>query len=428
MKSLPRILLILIISVFLSYYLQVSLLVVSGLLFAWLLWSWQKAGSLENYRPDYKMLFSLSLFFTLGSKILFFLKGIFLTHDSLRQALDRPVIFYKICSLSASYQSFGFIKRGLIPTIVRLLSPDYIVQIYAVQLIGLASIIAGLWLIKRKNDFPALPKGIFIGVLLLSPIGVYSFFNFNLGFYDMILIGLLLVSIALGKSKTSTIADVVALLVHEAYIFLRLPFLLFSLVSLIRNKKPYASVLVSIVINLVVFLMIVKAPRPGFEELKSNYFSRYPTLVSRTSSGDMEAFLPLCKEGTLSSDFGVIRRFYATPRAGSFNIPISLSIIGVTLFGFFTNTISGKRRYADASASLVAFGFPLMLALVGGDFGRWLAFSYVLWAVYYFLFRPVLFPETKPSLSYIYAVLLMALVFLPFGINYHPLFYKLMGY
>lgn len=428
MKSLARIIPILCISALLSYYLQVSLLVVSGFLFSWLVWSWQKAGSPENYRPDYKLLFSLSLFFTLGSKILFFLKGIFLTHDSLRQALDKPVIFYKICSLSASYQSFGFIKRGLIPTIVRLLSHDYIVQIYSVQLIGLAVIVAGLLMIRRRNDFPAGPKGIFISVLLLSPIGLYSFFNFNLGFYDMILVGLLLVSIAMGKSKASTIADVIGLLVHEAYIFLRLPFLLFDLISLIKNKKPYASVLVSIIINLVVFLMIVKAPRPGFDELKANYFSKYPSLISRTSSGDMEAFLPLCKQGTLSSDFDVIRRFYSTPRAGSFNFPISVSLIGVTLLGFFTNSISGSRRFADTLASLVAFAFPLTLGLVGGDFGRWLAFSYVLWAIYYFLFRPVFFPETKSSFQYIYLVLLMALLFLPFGINYHPLFYKLMGY
>ena len=286
---------------------------------------------------------------------------------------------------------------------MRLLSHDYIVQIYSVQLIGLAVIVAGLLMIRRRNDFPAGPKGIFISVLLLSPIGLYSFFNFNLGFYDMILVGLLLVSIAMGKSKASTIADVIGLLVHEAYIFLRLPFLLFDLISLIKNKKPYASVLVSIIINLVVFLMIVKAPRPGFDELKANYFSKYPSLISRTSSGDMEAFLPLCKQGTLSSDFDVIRRFYSTPRAGSFNFPISVSLIGITLLGFFTNSISGSRRFADTLASLVAFAFPLTLGLVGGDFGRWLAFSYVLWAIYYFLFRPVFFPETKSSFQYIYA-------------------------
>jgi hypothetical protein len=418
---------ILLISIFLSLYLKTSLIIISGLLFCYLVYAVKRPGSIENFSPESKKLFSLAIFFTLVSKILFYLKDIYLTHGTLSEALNRPIMPYKICSLSASYQTFGFIKRGLLPTIVNLISPDYIIQIYSVQLMGLGIIIAGLLLINIRKEFSIVHKGIFLAVILLSPIGIYPYFNFYLGFYDMALIGLLLISISYNNRPASVFVDIAGLLVHEAYIFLRFPFLIFQLFSLINRKKPYASVLVSIFINSMVFFLIIQSPRPGFDELKENYFSHYSSLKSITSPGDMEAFLPLCKEGTLASNFKIIQQFYFTGKAASLYIPITVSIISIALLGFFTNTISGKNRVLDVMASLFAFVFPLTLCLVGGDFGRWLAFSYVLWAIYYFLFRPKLFSGAQLSFKYLYGVLLVALIFSPFGANYNPLFYTLMG-
>src|SRR5450755_1978779 len=333
MKLLTRIIPILFVSILISFFLKISLLIISGLLFCYLVYAWAKPVSLATYWSESKKFFYVALFFTLGSKILFFLKDIYLNHDTLNEAMGKPVMFYKICSLSASYQSFGFIKRGLLPSIVNFISPNYIVQIYAVQLIGLGIFIAGLLLINKRKGFGLDNKRILLGVLLLSPIGIYSFFNFNLGFYDMVLIGLLLVSISYNNRPASVFVDIIGLLVHEAYIFLRLPFLIFNLISLINKKKPYASALLGIFINMGVLFLIVQSPRPGFEELKENYFSHYASLKSLTQPGDMEAFLPLCKEGTLASDFKVIQQFYFTSKAASYYIPLSFSIISLTLLG-----------------------------------------------------------------------------------------------
>jgi hypothetical protein len=428
MRLLIRIIPVLITGIFLSFYLEISLLIVSSLLLCWLIYLLQKPPSLSEFRPNTKILFIGAIVATLGSKILFFLKDIYLNHDGLRASLNRPIILYKICSLSVSYQSFGFIKRGLIPTIVNIISPLYTIQIYAVQLIGFGIFIAGLLLINDRKDFRFAPKKIFIAILLLSPIGIYSYFNYNLGFYDMILIGLLLISISAGNRPTSVLADILGLLIHEAYIFLRLPFLIFDLISLILNKKPYAFILVRIFINLAVLLLIVKSPRPGLEELKANYFSHYPSLKSVTQPGDMEAFSPLCKEGTLASDLNEIQATYNGPRARSLYIPLIVSFCMITLFGSFTSTLSGRRRTLDVSASGIVFLTPLILCLVGGDFGRWLGFSWVCWAIYYLLFRPVLFSETEPSFKYLYGAMLTALLFSPFGINYNPLFFTWMGH
>jgi hypothetical protein len=52
----------------------------------------------------------------------------------------------------------------------------------------------------------------------------------------------------------------------------------------------------------------------------------------------------------------------------------------------------------------------------------------VCWAIYYLLFRPVLFSETEPSFKYLYGAMLTALLFSPFGINYNPLFFTWMGH
>jgi len=428
MRFLIRITPVLLAGVFLSFFLDVNLLLVSSLLLCWLIYMLGKPPVLAEFRPDIKLLFTVTVLATLGSKILVFLKDIYITHGTLTDSMNRSIILYKICSLSVSYQSFGFIKRGLLPTIVNWMSPVYTFQIYAVQLIGFAVFIAGLLRINKKTEFAIAPKKIFIAVLLLSPIGIYSYFNFNLGFYDMVIVGLLFFSIAAGNRPASLVPDILGLLVHEAYIFIRLPFLIFSLCSLVKNKKPYTFVLVSIFINLAVLLLIVKSPRPGVEELKANYFLHYPSLKSVTQPGDMEAFTPLCREGTLSADLKEVQATYNGPRARSLYIPLLVSFCMIVLPGYFTSTLTGRRRTLDLTASGSAFLFPLILCLVGGDFGRWLGFSWVVWAIYYLLFRPNLFPESQPSFKYLYWAMLTALLFSPFGINYSPLFLTWMGH
>jgi len=417
-----------IISICLSAYLKISLLFISGVLLCFLIYALENQEATGIYSGRLKKYFYLSVLVTLGAKSLFLMKDIFQHHDSIHESLKKSVTLYKVCSVSASYQSFGFIRRGLIPTLVTGLSSDYIFQIYAVQLLGLIIFITALAAIIRKKNLFGLNRNIYAIVLLLSPIGIFSYFNFNLGFTDMILVGLLLISISFSGNWFSFIVDITGMLIHEAFLFIRLPFLILQLFINLKDKKPYQSTLAQIFINLGFFIIIILSPRPEMDALKSNYFTRYPMLVTQTTPGDMEAFIPLSKEGTLRSNFHVILQFYKTDKALSLAIPILISVTLIVVAGFFSNTLTGKNRALDVFAAAFIFIFPLMLSAVGGDFGRWLGFSFVCWATYYYLFRSVLFPKAEISYKYAYAVLVTALIFSPFGINYHPLFYKLLGY
>ncbi|MBS1598676.1 MAG: hypothetical protein JST75_10675 [Bacteroidetes bacterium] len=415
------------ITILLTIILKYDLLVISGLLFCWLLYDLTKQKLPETFRLENKKIFTLAITITLVSKILYFLKDVYIRHESLGHTVLNPVDLYKICFLSVSYQSFGFIKRGLIPTIVSFLSGNYFLQLYMVQMIGFVIFIVGLLLLAKQKGFSITQKRFFIPVLLLSPIGIYYHFTFTLGFYDMALIGLLFISIAFKNSAGSIIADIIGLMVHEAYIFLSLPFHFFNLVSLIQQKKSFRFELFAIAANILVLLFVITLPKPGFEDLKNNYFNHYGALRGMTNAKDLEAFLPLSREGTLGYDFHAMIKFFHTDKSLSFVFPIMLSILNVGFLSYFTNNISGKLRAVDLLCAITAFIFPLILCLIGADFGRWMNFAYTSWIIYYILFRPNLFPSTEISVSCLYGVLLAALIFLPFGFNYNPLFYFLFG-
>lgn len=415
------------ISVFLTVVLKYDLLIISGLLFCWLLYDFAKPKLEGTFRVDNDKIFAVAVTATIASKILYFLKDIFFRHETLEHTVLNPVDLYKVCFLSASYQSFGFIKRGLIPSIVSFFSGNYFVQLYLVQLIGAAIFITGLIVLNRRHVLTVVQKRFLIPILLLSPIGIYYHFTFTLGFYDMALIGLLFISIGFSNRPASIFADIVGLMIHEAYIFLSLPFHIYNLISLIQKKRSFLTELIAIVVNVLVLAFIIGFPKPGIEELKNNYFAHYGSLRSITSAKDLEAFLPLSREGTLSYDFRFMMKFFHTDKSLSFFFPITLSILNICFLSYFTNNLSGRFRAADFACAVAAFIFPLCLCLIGADFGRWLNFAYTSWIIYYIIFRPKLFSGSEMSVSCLYGVLLAALIFLPFGFNYNPLFYFLFG-
>jgi hypothetical protein len=418
---------IVMISLLLTIVLKYDLLLISGLLFCWLLYDMAKQKEVGTFLLDNQKIFILAISVTLLSKILYLLKDIYIRHETLQHTVLNPVELYKICFLSASYQSFGFIKRGLIPSIVSFLSGNYLIQLYLVQMIGFVVFVVGLLFLSKNKDFSIGQKRIFIPILLLSPIGLFYHFTFTLGFYDMTLIGLLFISIAFNNRPVSIVTDIMGLMVHEAYIFLSLPFHVFNLASLIRQKKSYTTELFSIVVNILVLLIVTQLHRPGMNELVNNYFHHYPSLKAITSSKDLEAFLPLSREGTLSYDFHAMIRFFHTDKSLSFFFPITLSVLNIGFLSYFTSNIPGRLRMADLACAISAFIFPLCLCVIGADFGRWLNFAYISWLIYYIIFRPNLFSKSEISTSCLYGILLAALIFLPFGFNYNPLFYFLFG-
>ena len=418
---------ILLVSALVTIVLQYDLLIMVGLLFCYWVYDSARPKQLHTAVADNNRLFILVILFTLCSKLLFLWKQRYLGHQSLHGTVLNPIMLYQLCYLSVSYQVFGFVKRGLIPSIVRIVSGDYLVQLYLVQFIGLVTFITGLMVMNRSKVFSMVQRRTFIPALLLSPVGIYYCFNFTFGFYDMTLLGILFLSFSFRKRPAALLLDVTGLLIHEAYIFLRLPFLLFDLYHAWRAKKSAYSAWVSLTVNVVATLLILSWPKPSTLSLENNYLHQYSTLKGLTLPVDFDAFLPLSREGTLFTDFHIMRRFYDTEKFLSFYFPVSMSLLSIGLLSFFTSRLPGKYRILDLCCSLFSFSFPLLLMLVGADIGRWLEFSYVTWLSYYVLFRPVLFIQARIAENCLYGVLLTALLFIPFGYNFHPLLMRLLG-
>ena len=420
---------VLVISLSLAYLLKYDLLIVSGLLFCFWIFQNSLPKRIYSVEGDNNRLFLLVTGVVLLSKILFLIKLALIHHQSMHRSVLNPVELYQLCYLSVSYQSFGFVRRGLIPSVVQAFSGDYLVQLYLVQGIGFASFLSGLFVINKKKAFDFVQKGYFIPALLLSPVGIYYHSNFTFGFYDMTLIGLLFLSFSYRGHPAAVLFDAAGLLVHEAYIILRLPFLLFDLLNGISEKslRKTSIAWLTILINAAVLLLIILWPRPGADALADHFLHQYASLGRITQPSDFDAFLPLSREGTLTADFNIMKQYYISRKFSSFLYPLALSTMSVYGFTFLSSSLSGRQRVQDSCCCLFSFSCPLLLGLVGADFGRWIAFSYITWLSYYLLFRPLLYPSARVSENCLYAVFLTVLLLIPFGYNFHPLFSWLLG-
>jgi hypothetical protein len=183
----------------------------------------------------------------------------------------------------------------------------------------------------------------------------------------------------------------------------------------------------ALLVHVAVFALVIGWPKPGAEALVNNYLHQFQSLKGVTLQSDYDAFIPLSKEGTLMADFYIMKGYFASQKFFSFLVPLIVSLASLNGFTYLTSRLRGTQRLADICCSMVSFCFPLLLGLVGADYGRWLTFSYITWLSYYLLFRPLLFPGSLVSKTCLYAVLLTALLFIPFGYNFHPLFSRLLG-
>ncbi|HEX4850923.1 MAG TPA: hypothetical protein VFV08_08965, partial [Puia sp.] len=416
MKIIP----VLAISIFLAYYLKIDLVIVSGLMFCYYLFESEKEILPGQFKFRIQSYFLLSIVVTVGSKALSFGKDIFLHHTGIHEAMSKQIDLYKVCFLSASYQSFGFMKRGLIPTIVQSISGDYVFQVFFVQCLGYFLFVLGAFLLCFDKLVSFKERKTFALILLFAPIGMFAFFNFNLGFYDMTILGLLLISFHFRNSRLVYLVDMLGMFVHEAYLFLKLPLLILQFITQKKGSGSRAQLIAQSAFNLAIFAAIIFWPRPSLEHLWQNYSLLYPDIVTRTTPGDTEAFFPLSNAGSLHLQLKIIWNYLLASKGISYYVPIPAMILSVVVCSFATSNLQGKERILDLVMTCFVFLFPLLLCIVGGDFGRWLAFSYVLWTSYYLLMRPLFFPEAEISFSGIYAILLVALIFTPFGVNFSP--------
>ncbi len=428
-----------IISIVISYFLKEYLLftyqksnlvLISGLLFCIFLYYMvliEKSPSFNLHLPFKSNLSLPNLVLAITCIAIVFLgvkEGLAIINKTF-QSNSSYLNLYEVISLSADYQKFGLVKRGLVPTLVNLISSDYDVQIYCTTLIGLLLFAGGTTAVAYSKQFSSLHGKIFLGIFLLAPIGIYNQFKFAVGAYDMAMIGIFFFATASNKKPISLLFDVLGSLVHEAYFFLRLPFLLFNLISAIRDKtkekKSYVFELVDLMVAGFTFLLMSSnSVRPPLAALKKNYFQHFSNLPSPTA-GDFHALDPLTKEGTLSYQLNIMNKYHHSHEFYTYFIPLLLSVAAIVLINYFFNNLKGTQKRLDIACSLIVYLFPVLLSIIGTDIGRWMDFGFISWFCYYMIFRPKLFPESSLSYQCLLGILFTIFILSPLGVFEHPL-------
>ena len=439
-KIIPALLASILIYYFLKAYLFTTfqksyLTLVSGLLFCFYLYYMEVIRQYPSFNVGRYLKPGLSIVnLILAILLLVFLYfGIKLGHAIIAKANQFEAShdnLYTIISLSASYQRFGLIKRGLMPTLVNFASSKYNIQIYCAKLFGTIIFIGGIAAVAISKQFSKFSRKIFLGIFLLAPAGIYCQFKFTGGAYDMAMIGFFFFATALNKKPASLIFDVAGVLTHEAYLFLRLPFLLFNLYCCFTDKgkvkKPFAFEVVNLAVLCISFLLMSSNwVRPELAVLKSSYFLHYPNLPAPTA-GDFHAFNPISKDVTFGYQMNLMHEYHQSKEFYTYSIPLFVCIIAMGLLSYFFSNLKGRQKAMDIFCSGITFLTPLLLSFIGTDIGRWLNFGFISWACYYVLFRSVLFPDSKLSENCLYVMLLILLVFTPLGIFEQPLMSVLM--
>jgi hypothetical protein len=416
-----------------STYQKGSLILISGLLFC--LFLVYQEFILE--RPAPQLLLpggrKISLPTVLLSLLLIVLI-LFITKSFYSLKTTGYLNIYEIISLSACYQKFGLVKRGLMPTLVNMVSTsDYKVQIFSATAIGLLVFAMGLIALYRSKRFAQDQKLYMIGIFLLAPIGFYSQFKFIAGAYDMALIGFFFLAMAGNGKPWSLIFDICGILLHEAYFFLRLPFLLFNiyadLIGLGGRKKIFLSWnLAQLLLSGMVFLLMSSnLVRPPLADLRQHFFQLYPGLPT-PSEGNFHALDPMTKEVDLSFQMKIMNEYHHSPEFRTYFIPVVFSLIVIILLGYLFNGLKAREKRIDLAFTLMAFAIPLVLSIVATDVGRWMNFGFIAVLSYYILIRPTLFSDGKISWLYLFWLLILIFLLTPLGIFEQPLFSILLGH
>jgi hypothetical protein len=341
---------------------------------------------------------------------------------------------YEIISLSVDYQRFGLVKRGLMPTLVNMVSTNnYRVQIFSATAIGLLLFTLGLIALYRTNRFAQEQKLYMIGIFLLAPIGFYSQFKFIAGAYDMALIGFFFLAMAGNGKAWSLFFDVSGILLHEAYFFLRLPFLLFNIYADItgregRKKGFLTWNLAQLILSAMFFLLMSSNfVRPPLADLRQHFVQLYPGLPTPTK-GNFHALDPMTKEVDLSFQLRIMKEYHHSPEFRTYFIPVIFSLVVIILTGYLFNELKAREKIIDNAFTLLAFGIPMLLSFVATDVGRWLNFGFIAVLSYYILIRQALFPEAKISFLHLFWLLIAIFLLTPLGIFEQPLFSILLGH
>lgn len=155
---------------------------------------------------------------------------------------------WKMAQYYVNYFDFGFVKRGLIGTllypVMRATSDDRLLASAVVVLLDLAIVLAGLVLINRAFERePLIDKKIgdvIKFILVFSPVGVMQL-SYDVGRFDHVTIVLAVASLFLilrGADFHAGLLLATGILVHEAVFVFAFPVLLAILIAVHNDKPP----------------------------------------------------------------------------------------------------------------------------------------------------------------------------------------------
>jgi hypothetical protein len=312
---------------------------------------------------------------------------------------------------------------------VHFFSADYYKQMIWIRIMGLMVFLGGLVAVAWGKQFSLYTRRLFLAVFLLTPVGIIYQSIFPGSLYDLVLIGILFCASALDNRPASLIFDLAGLLVHEAYLFLRLPFIVFNLISSLskRGKERKFNLFTLFSLGAIVsefIIMISNWARRDRAVLEKNYEVLYPHLPVHNLN-HLRAFDPIAKEATIGFQ---VNQMITSYHRGDFRVYLLLMFGCGMMIGLLTylfNNLKGRPKRMDIIFSLGSFLSPLLLCFVGLDYGRWINFAFITWICYYVLFRQKLFSDAILSTNCLYGMLMAAYIIYPTVIYEHPLMFVL---
>jgi hypothetical protein len=200
-----------------------------------------------------------------------FLKSLLLTALSLPlvvagDAIERPFDFgaYKLVQFHVTYQDLGFVRRGLPGSVIRLLAPEPSdLMLYVLAACVALCLVLLYWLLV----IPAFAKHgtvrsriLLYAIFLVAPATFWQV-GYDLGRYDHLGTIVLLASLLLVERKLLVVAGLLgalAVLVHEAWVFMSFPVVLAAALTRVRPGKigrPLMAVGLPVLVALVAVLL-----------------------------------------------------------------------------------------------------------------------------------------------------------------------------
>ena len=283
----------------------------------------------------------------------------------------RTVTDYNLAQYYASYY-LEFLKRGLVGSLFSFFSvPVNPLTVFAFSL-GVVNLIIIILYILSVSSFPSSGREnvffMFLLAFVFSPATAQQFGN-DIGRLDPVILLFMLISIWVAlESKTKLLPyflvtfTILALLIHEIYVFIGLPLVLFSLY--IRSQCRVLLSLYVYLLSAVFFIMLIMLFYGGANIEETVHYlvqstglpqDRYPIAVWTSSLRENIIFT--------YAKYGELKTWITLFKGGMILLPYIL------LIAFL---IRGKKLTRSVKLFLISPLAVLPLFIIGIDFSRWI--------------------------------------------------------